>query len=102
MLMTGSQAESNQSTRIWNALALPALVRLVTAHGLLGCVVPRSRRLTTHVMLTDQSLLDLAATFTINRLLPACAGFTRLLAAMVRRFRVLCYRTRRSGRFCGD
>jgi hypothetical protein len=99
--MTGSQAESNQSTRIWNTLALPALVRLVTAHGLLGCVVPLSRRLATHIMLAEQSLLDLAATFAINRLLPAYARFTWLLAAMVGRFRALRYRMRGIRRLCG-
>ena len=81
MHMIRAQPHANQRARVWNALALPALIGLVATHRLLGGVVPFPGGLATHVVLMNQRHLDLPGTLAVNGLLPA--RLARLLAAVM-------------------
>jgi hypothetical protein len=84
MPVVRTQSHANQCARVRNALALPALVSLITAHGCLRGIIPLTGGLAAHVALANERSLDLARTLAVNSLLPTRP--TRLLAAVVRNF----------------
>ena len=77
----GSEPQTDQSTRIGNALVLPALVSLIATHSLLGGVIPFARGLAGHVVLANQRGLDLPSAPAVNGLLPT--RLTRPLTAVM-------------------
>ena len=75
VILARSQAQLDQRARVGNGLALPAVVRLIAAHGLFAGLVPRAGGFSAHVVLADQRFL--------NCLRPLGVDF--LLAARLRR-----------------
>ena len=73
MILARSQAQADQGTRVGDRLALPAMVRLVTPHGLFACLVPRAGRIPAQIMLANQRFLNGLRPFAIDFLLPTCA-----------------------------
>ena len=57
--MIRPQAEVDQGAGVRDGLVLPSVIRLVAAHGGLGCVVPFSRGLAIQVMLANERFLNL-------------------------------------------
>src|SRR5712671_4130218 len=110
MVVTGAETQLDQRARIRHGLRLPTLIRLITPERSLGRVVPSSRGFPVHVVLSNQSFLNLLSALGFNCLL---AGLFRALAACLvarplfvgRRFRTrrangFCRLVRRRGRTC--
>jgi hypothetical protein len=72
------QAKADQGARIGNRFALPAMIRLVLAHGIFAGLVPCAGGLSAHVVFADQGLLNRLCPLGINLLLPS--HLRRLLA----------------------
>ena len=71
MIVTGSQAQLNQSPRIGHGLGLPPLIGLITPERSLGRVIPFSGRFPGHVVLSNQGLLNLLGALGFNCFLAA-------------------------------
>lgn len=69
MIMARSQSQADQSSRIGNGLRLPAMVRLIAAHGGFTRFVPGSRRFSAQVMLANQGFLNFLRPLGIDFLL---------------------------------
>ncbi len=76
--LLGSQAQLDQRPRVGHRLALPAVIRLVAAHGLFAGLVPRARGFPAQVMLADQGFLNGLGSFGVDFLL--APRLRRLLA----------------------
>ena len=63
MIFARAQTELDQSARVGHSLALPTLVCLVTTHGLLTRLVPRSCGFSSQIVLADQGFLDRLGSF---------------------------------------
>lgn len=71
MVLARSQAQLDQCPRVGYRLALPAVIRLVAAHGLFAGLVPGARRFSGHVVLADQRFLDCLCPLGVDFLLAA-------------------------------
>jgi len=75
MVSARPKAKTDESARIGNGLALPAVVRLILAHGFFAGLVPAATSLIiAQVVLANQSLLNLLSSTRINLLLASGAG----------------------------
>ncbi len=79
MIFAGPQAQFDERPGIRNRLALPAVVRLITAHRRFTLLVPCAARFPAEIMLADQRFLDGLCALRVNLLL--APRFTRLLPA---------------------
>jgi len=86
MVLTRSEAQADQRSRIRNGLALPAVVGLISAHRLFAGIVPSAGRLARQVMLADQSFLNCRRPLGIDFLLAAHAGRFPARGTLSRRF----------------
>jgi hypothetical protein len=77
MIVVRTQSQLNQGARIGNFFGLPAVVALISAHGIFAGLVPNSCSFAVQVMFADQRFL--------NRRRPARVDL--LLAAHALRFR---------------
>lgn len=104
MLIVWPKPQPDESARIRHVLALPSLVGLVALHRLLRGGVPFTRWFSVHVMLVDQSLLNLSRTIAIDRLLAAYRRFVALsvMNGVMHRLRVSSGARRRSVRAESD
>src|SRR5208337_453672 len=62
VIMAGPQSEFDQSSGIGCRFRLPSLIGLIALHSRLRGSVPRSRRLSAHVVLANQGFLNGAST----------------------------------------
>ena len=69
VIFAGTQAETDQRPRIGYGLALPSMIRLITAHGLFAGLVPTAVSLSGQVVLADERFLDGLGPLRINFLL---------------------------------
>jgi len=70
MFLAWAQPKTDQGARIGNGLALPAMVRLIFAHGIFAGLVPASGGLAfIEIVLADQRLLNFLGAIGINLLL---------------------------------
>jgi hypothetical protein len=74
MILAWPQTKSDESSRIGNRFALPAVIRLKFAHGFFAGLVPSPGSLVrVEIMLANQRLLDFPCAIRINLLLAAHA-----------------------------
>ena len=71
VILAWPQAQTDQSARVGNLLGLPAVVALITAHGVFAGLVPGAGRFSREVMLADQRFLNGAGSIRVNFLLTA-------------------------------
>ena len=76
--MIGAKAEFDESARVRHGFVLPAVIGLKAPQRVFGRGIPLPGRRARHVVLANQSFLDLMGTLGINLLLPA--DFLRVLS----------------------
>jgi hypothetical protein len=89
------QTQADQSARVRHFLRLPAVIGLITPHGIFAGLVPRARRFAGQIMLAYQRFLNRLRPLRFNLLLAPCGlPFTALPRTRVLRFAVgTCRRT---------
>ena len=71
MVLARAQTQLDQRARVGHRLTLPAVVGLVTAHGLFAGLVPRSRGFSLQVVFANQRFLNGLGSLGIDLLLAA-------------------------------
>jgi len=74
VILARPQAQTDQRARVGNFLGLPAVVALITAHGVFAGLVPGAGRFSREVMLADQRFLNGAGSIRVNFLLTSHPG----------------------------
>lgn len=69
VILAWSQAQLDERPRVGNGLALPAMVGLITAHGLFAGLVPCAGRGPSQIVLANQRLLNFLGSFRVDLLL---------------------------------
>ena len=73
MIFTWTETQLDQRPRVRYGLALPTLIRLVTAHGLFAGLVPGARGFSAQVVLADQGFLNCLSSLGVDFLLASGA-----------------------------
>ena len=74
MILARTQAQADQSARIGDGFALPALIGLVAAHGFFAGLVPGASGFAAEVVLADQGFLNGPSSLGVYFLLAAGAS----------------------------
>jgi hypothetical protein len=82
VVVARAQAQADQRTRIGYRFRLPAVIRLIAAHGVFARLVPGPGRFAAQVMFANQSFLNLLRPLRIDLLLAPRSRF--LLTSLVR------------------
>jgi hypothetical protein len=82
MVVARAEPQADQRTRIGHRFLLPAVIRLIAAHGLFAGLVPGSGRFATQVMFANERFLNLLRPLRIDLLLAPRSRF--FLAPLVR------------------
>ena len=73
MVFAGTEAEFDQRPRVGHFLALPAVIRLIAAHGLFTGLVPGSGGFSAQIVFADQGFLNGLGSFRVDFLLASGA-----------------------------
>lgn len=71
MILAGAQSQLDERSRVGHGLALPAVVRLVAAHGFFAGLVPGAGSFSAEVVLADQGFLNGLGSLGVDFLLAA-------------------------------
>jgi len=97
VVVAWAETEANERSRVRNFFRLPAVIRLIAAHGVFGLLVPGPRRIPAQVMLADQRLLNRFGALWFDLLLTSGQLFARSFSGNA--VLAAAQRCRRSGRF---
>jgi len=78
VILARPQAQTDQRPRVGNFLGLPAVIALISPHGVFARLIPRAGRLSAQIMLANQRFLNGASSLRVNLLLTAPPGRSSL------------------------
>jgi len=82
VIVARPESKANERPRVGHGFRLPAMIRLIAAHGIFAFLIPCTRRLARHVVFADERFLDRLRPLRGYLLLPADGRF--LLAVFSR------------------
>ena len=93
MIVARPESKANERPRVGYGFRLPAMIRLIAAHGIFAVLIPCTRRLARHVVFADERFLDRLRPLRVYLLLPADGRFLLFFGELTCLILLLCAAT---------